>query len=132
MSSIKITLPRDVSATNPIVGDLFVPVRLTQTLEEEVAQQLFVRFRFFQGEWFLDPSQGTPWRQSILGKKQPLSIAAQILKRVVTSCPGVRSLLAFSIQLDSKRRAFVIFKARLLNGKILTSTDYGPFVVGGA
>jgi len=119
---------------NPIAGDLYLTTnkafRMTQTLTEEVAQQLYIRFRMFQGEWFNDPTIGTPWFQSILGQKTPAGIVEQILKRVVTTCPGVASLLTFSFKPLSGRRAEVVFSCKLIDGKTLTSADFGPYIIG--
>ena len=133
MASLKIALK--VDSENPIPGDLYLEngsCRLTNSLSEEVAQQLWIRFKFFQGEWFLDTSQGVPWFQTILGQKTPIGIIEQLLRQVVTSCPGVDSLLSFSLLFDSAQRsAQVIFKCLLADGTILSSADFAPFVIGG-
>lgn len=127
---IKIAL--EIDAENPIVGDLYLEngtVRLTRDLREEVMQELYIRLRFFQGEWFLDRTQGLPYRQSILGKKTPLSILSQIFKSVLTSCPGVRSILSFSLSRDAHRGLLPDWAIRLNDGQILKSTDFTPFIV---
>jgi len=146
MSSLKLAL--QVDAANPIPGDLFIDgngqtqtnlsgqtlycgqVRLTQTLSEEVAQLLFTRFRFFKGEWFLDRTAGIPYYQSILGIKAPLSIVTQIFRQVVTTCPGVASLVRFSVTRQPNRGLLVSFAAKLADGAILTEADFIPFVLG--
>lgn len=132
MSAIKITMPSEVNAQNPVAGDLFLPVRMTQSLLEEVAQELYCRFSFWRGEWFLDPTVGIPYRPGILTTKQPITIPGQIFKRVITSCPGVQTLLTFNIVRRPSRGALVTFQAKLIDGAILDSAAYGPFIVGEA
>jgi hypothetical protein len=135
VSSLKITMPSEVDAANPVEGDMYLgdnaTARLTSTLKEEVAQLLYVMFRFFKGEWFLDPTQGTPWFQSILGKKIPILVAQQLLRQVCTRCPGVKQVVTFRLSLDRKtRRATVDFNVALTDGTNLTAAEYGPYVVG--
>lgn len=134
MASIKIALATD--ANNPTIGDLYIgpdgQFAMTSTLSEEVAQLLYTRFRFFQGEWFLDDTVGVPWYQSILGQKQSTSVVTQILRNVVATCPGVASVDSFSLTTLPNRGATVVFSCTLTDGAVLKSSDFAPFIVGGA
>lgn len=130
MADIKIALAID--SENPIVGDLYLEngtARLTRSLSEEVAQELYVRFRFFKGEWSLDPAQGLPYLQSILGKKTPIGIVSQIFRRTITSCPGVAALTAFQLRRTSTRGVSLDFTATLTDGTVLTAADFVAFVI---
>lgn len=130
MADIKIVLV--VDAENPIVGDLYLEngtCRLTSGLQEEVAQELYIRFRFFKGEWFLDRRLGLPYLQSILGKKTPLGIISQIFKNVLTTCPGVKSILSFAVKRLVNRGLAVDFAALLKDGAVLTAADFGAFII---
>lgn len=130
MADIKIALA--VDANNPIIGDLYLEngtARLTNSLQEAVAQELFIRFGFFQGEWFLDESQGMPYLQSILGKKTPLGILSQIFKRVITTCPGVKTLTTFQLTRLPNRGLAPVFAAQLDDGATLTSASFGAFII---
>lgn len=131
MASLKIAL--QINSENPVVGDLFLEngtVRLTNGLSEEVAQELYIRFKFFQGEWFLDPSQGFPWFQSVLGVKTPIGIVNQLLRQVITTCPGVASISSFSlVNNTATRSASVQFSVLLKDGTTLSSADFAPFVI---
>lgn len=132
MADIKLALK--VDAENPIIGDLYLEggtPRLTKTLAEEVAQELFIRFRFFQGEWFLDGTVGLPYNQKILGVKTPIGILDQIFKSVVTTCPGVQNLITFSLTRLPGRGLSPVFACKLIDGAILKSADFGPFIIGG-
>jgi hypothetical protein len=123
-----------VDANNPNVGDIYIGPngsdRLCSSLSEEVQQLLFTRFRFFLGEWFLDPTTGIPYFQSILGQKVALSIVAQVFKQVITTCPGVASLDSFSLAVDARRAAKLVFACMLADGTTLKSSDFVPFVIG--
>jgi len=119
---------------NDTVGDLFLEngtVRLTATMTEEVAQELFIRFKLFRGEWFLDPSIGVPYYQVILRQKTPLSIVSQIFQQVIKRCPGVASLQSFSLVPGEERMIALTFTCILASGETLRSDDFGPFLIGG-
>ncbi|EKY3223596.1 hypothetical protein ACVS9Z_000971 [Cronobacter dublinensis] len=70
---------------------------------EAVAQAVKTRFELWSGEWFLDTTQGTPWRQNVLGKQKPeiyqLAIQARILET-----PGVKALISFNSTVDTSTR----------------------------
>jgi hypothetical protein len=132
MASLQLALV--VDSNNPVVGDLYLTAdkRLlkTTTLSQEVAQSIYTTLRMFQGEWFLDTTLGTPWFQSILGVKTPIGIVQQILKNIIVTRPGVQSLNSFSLTPTGGRSYTLSFTASLVNGKVLASSDFAPFVVG--
>lgn len=118
---------------NPVVGDLYLEngtVRLTQSLEEETVQDLYIALSLFQGEWFLDPAQGMPYFQSILGQKTPLNIIVQIFRRAILTRPGVSSLTSLKATRVPPRGVRLDFVARLIDGTVLDSASFAPFVVG--
>ena len=130
MADFKLTLVTD--ANNPTVGDLFLDngtVRLTNSLAEEVAQIIWIRLHFFKGEWFLDPLQGTPYLQTILGQKVPLATITQLFKNIITNTPGVKVITSFSTSLK-QRQLTLTFSCLLNDGTTLTSADFGDFIVG--
>lgn len=133
MASLKLALSVDTNNPNP--GDIYLGAdsndRLTSTLSEEVAQLLYTRFRFFQGEWFLDGTIGTPWFQSVLGQKVSIPAVTQLLKRVVTTCPGVASVQRFTLTQLPSRGVRIDFACTLTDGEVLNSNDFQPFVIGG-
>ena len=131
MADLKIALVAD--ANNPVVGDLYLEngtVRLTRTLAEAVAQELYIRLKFFLGEWFADPTLGVPWVQVILGSKAPQALKEQILRRVIIGCPGVAELKSFAMTTTAERMASLSFAVKLSDGTTLTSADFTPFTVG--
>ena len=131
MADIKIALVAD--ADNPDVGDLYLEngtVRLTETLAETVAQTVRVSLLLFKGEWFLDPTQGVPYWQSILGIKTPISIVNQIFRTAILAVTGVKSLDSFNLVTAADRSASLVFACTLTDGTVLRSSDYAPYVIG--
>lgn len=122
-----------IDAENPIVGDLALEngtIRLTNTLAEDVAQTLFVGLRLFQGEWFLDPAQGIPYWQSILGHKVGLGVIQQIFRRAIGLVPGIQQVTELRIEPVGDRRVQVIFACLLADGTVLLSENFAPLIVG--
>ena len=62
------------------------------------------RLRFFQGEWFLDTEDGTPYFQDIFKKPARLSVIEGIIKRRILNTPGVESLNTFVVTFDKITR----------------------------
>lgn len=77
----------------------------------EVAQKISTKLLHYLGEWWLDLNSGTPWFQSILGEADNLGEAESILKGVITTTPGVTSLISFTADLDIARVFSVTFEA---------------------
>jgi hypothetical protein len=122
-----------IDANNPTVGDLFLEngtIRLTNTLTEEVIQTLRIGLLLFQGEWFLDPDQGMPYFQTILGQKTPLGIISQIFRSAILQVPGVKQLTSFEAKTLPNRGLQVVFALLLQDGTIIKSSDFAPFIVG--
>lgn len=132
MASLRLAMA--VDATNPVIGDIYIGPdgtdRMCATLFEEAQQLLYTQFRFFQGEWFLDPALGIPYYQSILGIKVALPVVAQIFRQVITGCPGVAALQSFALVPTPGRGATLTFACRLTNGQVLKSSDFPRFVIG--
>jgi hypothetical protein len=131
MADLKVAL--SANGDNPVAGDLYLEngtARLTHSLAESVAQDLLISLSLFKGEWFLDPSQGMPYFQSILGNRTPLTIVGQIFKQAILSRPGVKQITSFNLKRIASRSIELIFAATLTDGTTITSSSYGPFIVG--
>ena len=87
---------------------------------EAVAQAVQTRLGLFTGEWFLDTSDGTPWRTDVLGKYTQKAYDV-VLKERILDTPGVRSIDAYSSTLDRQ--------ARKLSVQASISTIYGTATV---
>jgi hypothetical protein len=70
---------------------------------EAVAQSVLTRLRLWTGEWFLDVTEGTPYKEAILGKGTEKT-AGLAMRRRVLETPGVLTLDSFSYTLDRDQR----------------------------
>lgn len=138
MSDLAITL--QTSATNPNIGDLeFSDATMTNILltddpsypeGRDVMQDLFIRLRFFYGEWFLDTTQGLPYFRYVFVQNPDERLIKSIFRRTILGTPGIASLDNFSMNFDRARRIISpLFAGRLVGGKRFTSADFGPFLV---
>lgn len=74
---------------------------------EAVAQAIQTRLGLYAGDWFLDTTEGTPWRQDVLGKGTGAVYDLVIRERILDT-PGVLSLDAYSSTLDRDRRSLSV------------------------
>lgn len=84
---------------------------------EAVAQAVQTRLELFTGEWFLDTTDGTPWRTDVLGKYTQGAYDSVIKDRILTT-EGVQSIESYSSTLNRQTRN--------LSVTALISTIYGP------
>ncbi|MBC3230764.1 hypothetical protein [Serratia fonticola] len=83
---------------------------LTNT-PETVAQAVKTRFELWTGEWFLDVTAGTPYREAILGKHKSSAYNMAVRERILGT-QGVTEILEFTTEYDSGTRR-VVFTARI-------------------
>lgn len=85
-----------------------------------VAQAVKTRFLLWQGQWFLDTTEGTPYLQSILGKQQAAVYTLAVSDRI-SGTQGVNSIQSLDSNNDGTTRR-VSFTATI-------DTIYGTTVV---
>ena len=106
-------------------GDLFLDERgnlAVATEGEGVRQQVTSAVRLWQGEWFLDETQGVPYLQELLKKGTGEGRAAAILNTEILNQPFVTRLSAVSTSYDPVNRRFS-YSANV-------DTEYGSVPVG--
>lgn len=130
---MELLLTETVDGDNPVEGDLFLQAGdlvWTTDLAAETAQRLRVRFRFFQGEWFLNRREGTPWFQSILVKDPSDQTIRAVFSQIITGTEGVKSLDSLSFDLDTSTRTLAVdFDGTLQDDTTFTSKDFPPFIM---
>ena len=89
---------------------------------DAVAQSVWTRLRLWKGEWFVDTSAGTPWREAALGVGKRRTIEPAIRARILQT-PGVNSLESFELTLDPDARCATI--------AAMIETDYGTATLQG-
>ena len=75
---------------------------------EQVRQQLLIKLKLWQGEWFLDTEFGTPYLQHILGKQLTMSGAIVALRKSIMEVQGVTQITSFDYQFDRATRTIKI------------------------
>lgn len=75
---------------------------MLQDTPEAVAQVIRSRLQLVAGEWFLDTSEGTRYRELILGKGTAGTYDPELKNRILGT-PGVSSLDAYSSNLTQDR-----------------------------
>jgi hypothetical protein len=78
-----------------------------QNVPEAPAQAVVTRLRLQTGEWFLDLTEGTPWKTRVLGKYTENSRDLVIRYRT-SGTRGVTEINNYSSNLDREIRAFTV------------------------
>lgn len=90
---------------------------------DAVRQALQLRLSIWQGEWFADTTVGVPYLR-FLGIPGALPLAESLLRRAISTCPGVATLDRFSLTLDARRRAVVSFAVTAITGEPVEVSDF--------
>ena len=110
-------------------GDLDVTTNDFQLVDglEAIRQHLQIRYRFFLGEWFLDPTEGIPYIRDVLKKAPNEAQVRALLSEVATSTPGVVSVDQLELDVDGGERTLTVTIdiQAMVNGEL----TYLPFVV---
>lgn len=72
---------------------------------EGVAQCVMTRLALWQGSWFLDIDEGTPWIEDGLGKRM---LVENVVKDRILGTEGVESIESFEALLDPDTRRITI------------------------
>jgi hypothetical protein len=91
-----------------------------------VAQAIRTRLLLWLGEWFVDPSDGTPWLTQITGAHTQ-GIRDIAIKQRILGTPGVLSIIQYYSTLNPATRLFSIANTQVqsLYGE-LTFLNSGP------
>lgn len=110
-------------------GDLDLTTNDLQLVDgvEAVRQQLQIRYRFFAGEWFLDPTEGVPYIRDVLKKSPNENRVRALLAEVARTTPGVASVDAIDLELDASLRRLTVQLD--LQSDVSGTLQYVPFVV---
>lgn len=74
---------------------------------EVVAQRAETRLALYQGDWFLNPRDGTPWRTKVLGRRTDATRDPALQARILGT-PGCTKLVSYASQLGRGIRAFSV------------------------
>lgn len=94
-------------------------VDFIQNTAEAVAQSAMTRLALWQGQWFIDTDEGTPWIQGILGKGD---FAESLVKERILATQGVLSISEFESILNPDTRSMAI--------TVTIETEFGSATLG--
>jgi len=84
---------------------------------DRVRQNVLIKLRLWQSEWFLDTEFGTPYIDQILGKQVSLGGAVAALKKSILEVNDVASITSFSYEFSRQTRSLTVY--------FVCSTPYG-------
>lgn len=99
----------------------------SQDLSHSVTQRLYVHFRTFKGEWFMDNTYGVPWFQ-LLGKKGiTKSYVDRVLQEEAFKVRGVKEIVSWESSLDVRKRHYeVVFTVKTSTGSFSEPISISP------
>lgn len=108
-------------ALDPKTGDLLILDFDLQFVDsiDQIAQNLAIRLRFFQGEWFLNIFDGVPYYQYFFIKNPNQIQVETFLKDEISNTTGVQQITSFSSDFDGQSRQFTVdFACKTIDGNI--------------
>ena len=98
---------------------------ITNPLTETVAQRLKIMLLTFMGEWFWDTTYGTPYFQSMLGRKVTKERVDLIFNQKILEEPGVREIVTFDSTFNNRVYSLT-FSVRVTDGTITAPITITP------
>lgn len=108
-------------ALDPKTGDILLVERSAVLVDDvdQVAQNLAIRLRFIQGEWYLNILAGVPYYQYFFVKDPNQIQVESFLKDEIANTNQVTEITKFESDYDPIRRVFrVIFSCIALSQEI--------------
>lgn len=86
---------------------------------DQIAQNLAIRLRFIQGEWFLNILAGIPYYQYFFIKNPNQIQVETFLKDEISNTDGIIDITSFSSDFDGISRKFTVnFGCRSIDGNL--------------
>ena len=95
-----------------------------QNSPEAVAQAVQTRLKLWEGEWFLDISEGTPYLNGIVGKYTSDTID-QLIQRRMLKTQGVKSIISYQGLYNGEDRSYTV--TATIDTDFGTADIYGAF-----
>jgi len=107
-------------------------LKLSRDEVENGTRKLFLRFQFFEGEWFWDKREGVPYLKSLFVKNPDVSVVSQVIRQIILSVPVFGRVDKLSYTYEPTTRAFAFdFEATAKTGQLVTGGSGQPFIVDG-
>lgn len=133
MRGFRLTVAADIGPDNPLEHDLYLGGGDLDTVAGDVAtaQEIKTRLLFFKGESFTDTREGVPYFQEILRKGVDENRAKAIVRSTILNAPSIVDVPFVGFELDrSSRAATIAWRARTNTGRIISSEDFTPLIIG--
>ena len=86
---------------------------------DQIAQNLAIRLRFMQGEWFLNILAGVPYYQYFFIKNPNQIQVETFLKDEISNTRGVLEITSFNSNFDGQKRRFTVdFACKTIDGNL--------------
>lgn len=86
---------------------------------DQIAQNLAIRLRFIQGEWYLNILAGVPYYQYFFIKNPNQIQVETFLKDEISNTPGIIDITSFSSNFDGVNRKYTVnFGCRSIDGTL--------------
>lgn len=96
------------------------------------AHKLRNRFKFFEGTWFLDLTEGFPYFREIFVKNPDIERIRRLFTRLILSLPSFVAVERLDLNYDrSARHLSVYFESRAEDGRVVSGGPGGPFRIDG-
>ena len=87
-----------------------------------VAQRIRIKFGTYQGEWFLNKSNGIPYQTQILVKNPNLENISALIRNIILDTEQINSLESFEVAFSPSMRSLsVAFVANTTEQEIISS-----------
>ncbi len=129
---VTLALTLQLDPDNIVDGDLHLENGQIHWWDAEEAhlQKTIVLLKFVKGEWFLNTEEGVPYFTHILIHNPNLKAVRALLRQALLATPGASAVKELAIDVDRvTRTASVRFALAFNDGTLLTSADYGPFIL---
>lgn len=130
---VTLALTLQADPDNPVVGDLHILNGQIHFWDGDNGrrQKIWVVLQFFFGEWWINPDEGIPYIQSIIGQKGiSRTVVLTIFRQALLQIPGVARIDSLNFTLNNATRAAsVVFAVVFDDGAIIRSTDFGPLLI---
>lgn len=136
VASTEVTLALTVVADpdNPVPGDLHLLNGQIHFWDGDEAryQKTVCLLRFVKGEWFLNVEEGIPYFTQIFLKNPDSKVVLGIMRKALLASPGAVAVPLLTLEVDAGARTGRIrFELQFDDGRVLSSEDFQPFIIGG-
>lgn len=111
----------DVNTNDLVVQD--GTINLLNREDKVARQSLVINLLTYQGEWFLDLTEGIPYFQQILIKGVTQSFVDSIIKQAIRISPFITSIVSFRSEMTSDSYIVKEFTGTTTNGQIVSITN---------